>query len=145
MEESWTTRDLRVLDALVRRFEERGGAATPIDGHQLADQLGMLPEQVLLAVEALRPTYVDAQILAHPGADAYIVRGVTDEGRRAVGQWPTPEGIVDRLVQGLLDAADQELDEQKRSRLRSIAEGLRGFARDVAVGVISNAATAPLK
>jgi hypothetical protein len=30
-------------------------------------------------------------------------------------------------------------------RLRSIAEGLRGFARDVAVGVISNAATAPLK
>jgi len=73
------------------------------------------------------------------------IDGVTDAARRAAGQWPTPENLVERLAQGLLDAADQEPDEQKKSRLRSIAEGLRGFARDVVVGIISNAATSPLK
>jgi hypothetical protein len=71
----------------VRRFEERGGAAGAIDGQQLADQLGLPPEQLLLAVEALRPSYVDAQVLSHPDEDAYILCGVTAEARRAVGQW----------------------------------------------------------
>lgn len=87
MESTWASRDLPVLDALVRRYEERGGAATPIDGHQLANQLGMPSEQVTLAVEALRPSHVDAQILSHPGGDAYVLRSVTAEARRAVGQW----------------------------------------------------------
>ncbi len=93
---------------------------------------------------ALAPTY----LVVGPsmgGPESLGIDGVTDEARRAVGQWPTAERIVDRLVQGLLDAADQEPDEQKRSRLRAVAEGLRGFARDVAVGVISNAAVVPLK
>jgi hypothetical protein len=45
-----------------------------------------------------------------------------------------PGGLVDPLVQGLLGAADGEPDEQRRPRLRSIAEGLGGFAPDVAVG-----------
>jgi hypothetical protein len=85
MEESWTTRELRVLDAFVRRFEERGGAATPIDGQQLADQLGMSPAEVTQAVVALGPTFVDAEILF--GRDAYLIRGVTDEARQALGQW----------------------------------------------------------
>jgi hypothetical protein len=85
MEDVWTTRELHVLDALVRRFEERGGAATPIDGQQLADQLGMSPAEVTQAVVALRPTFVDAEVLF--GGDAYVLRNVTAEGRRAVGQW----------------------------------------------------------
>jgi hypothetical protein len=143
MEESWTTRELPVLDALVRRFEERGGAATPIDGQQLADQLGMPPEQVSLAVEALRPSYVDAQILAHPDGDAYILRGVTDEARRAVGQWPTPEAVVERIARALIEAADREPDQRKRSRLRAAGEALLGFGKDVAANAVANAAMLP--
>jgi len=144
MQSTWEPRDLPVLRAFVEYLEERGYPGS-VDGKQLAAQLGLPPQQVTLAVEALRPTYLQAEVLSHPDGDAYLLHRITDEGRRAAGQWPTPENIVDRLVQGLLDAAEQEPDEQKRSRLRSIAEGLRGFARDVAVGVISNAATAPLK
>lgn len=143
MEDTWTTRELPVLDAVVRYFDGEFDGVIP-SAQTFADRLGMDPEQVARAVMALAPTYL---VLARTmgGPESLGIQGVTDEARRAVGQWPTAEGIVDRLAQGLLDAAEHEPDEQKRSRLRSIAEGLRGFARDVAVGVISNAATAPLK
>jgi hypothetical protein len=104
-----------------------------ISEHELTEQLGLRPKQVSCAIEALRPTFLDIGIVGNQGAEAYLIRGITDAGRRAIGQWPSAETIVDRLAQGLLDAADQEPDEQRKSRLRSIAEGLRGFARDVAV------------
>ncbi len=69
------------------------------------------------------------------------ILGVTDAARRAVGQWPSAETWADRIVQALLDAADQEPDEAKRSRLRSAAESLGGLGRDVLVGVLSGGIT----
>jgi hypothetical protein len=69
------------------------------------------------------------------------VMGVTDEARQVVGQWPSPELWVDRLVQALREAAEQESDPERRGRLRAMAEGLGGFARDVAVGVLSGGIT----
>jgi hypothetical protein len=143
VESTWEPRDLPVLDEVVRFYEEESHGQIP-SAQTIADRLGMDPQQVAKAVRALAPTY----LVVSPsmgGPESLGIDGVTDEARRAAGQWPTAEGIVDRLVQGLLDAADQEPDEQKRSRLRAVAEGLGGFVRDVAVGVISNAATAPLK
>jgi hypothetical protein len=78
-------RELRVLAALVRRLDERGGAATPIDGQQFADQLGMSPAEVTQAIAALRPTFVDAEVL-WGGRNAYLLRGVKAEARQALGQ-----------------------------------------------------------
>ncbi len=69
------------------------------------------------------------------------IEGVTDEARRAVGQWPSPEVWADRIVRGLLDAADREPDQEQRSRLRAVAEGLGDFDRDVLVGVLSTGIT----
>jgi hypothetical protein len=142
IESTWESRDLPVLETVVRYIDKHAGSRYP-QVFDVAEITGLHMTEVLRALQALDPTYVELRPVGH--AEHWVVARVTDEARRAVGQWPTPEGIVDRLIQGLLDAADQEPDEQKRSRLRSIAEGLRGFARDVAVGVISNAATAPLK
>ena len=77
------------------------------------------------------------------GADAqnYFVDGVTPQARQAVGQWPSPEVWVDRLVAALREAAEREADPERRGRLRAMAEGLGGFARDVAVGVLSGGIT----
>ena len=61
--------------------------------------------------------------------------------RRAVGQWPSPEVWVDHLVAALREAAERESDPEKKTRLRAMAEGLGGFARDVAVGVMSGGIT----
>ena len=70
-----------------------------------------------------------------------LFTGVTDAARRAVGQWPSPEVWVERLVQALHEAAEREPDPERRGRLRAMAEGLGGFARDVAVGVLSGGIT----
>jgi hypothetical protein len=75
------------------------------------------------------------------GPSGCSIAGVTDEARRAVGQWPSAEVWVDRLVEALREAAEREPDPERRGRLRAMAEGLGGFARDVAVGVLSGGIT----
>jgi hypothetical protein len=145
VEDTWEPRDRPILDAIVRYFDETDEpfqAGIPTE-ETFAEITGRDVGEVRRSVRALRRSYLEAQD-GGMGGETMIV-GVTDAAREKVGQWPTAEGIVDRLAQGLLDAADREPDEQKRSRLRAVAEGLRGFARDVAVEVVSNAAFLPLK
>jgi hypothetical protein len=129
----------------VRYFEESDDPYLPgiPTEETFAEVTGRDVREVRKAVQNLRESY----LMVQDGGmgDSMMILGVTDEARRAVGQWPSPEGIVDRLVQGLLDAAAREPDERKRSRLRAVAEVLGGFARDLAVGVLSNAAVVPLK
>jgi hypothetical protein len=61
------------------------------------------------------------------GPGRCIILGITDEARRAVGQWPSPEAVADRIVAELLAAASQEPDESKRTKLRAAAETLGSF------------------
>ena len=67
----------------------------------------------------------------------WFVATVYPSARTAVGQWPSGEAWTDRIVKALSEAADREPDETKRSKLRATADALGGFARDVAVGVLS--------
>jgi hypothetical protein len=59
--------------------------------------------------------------------------------RRAVGQWPTAENLVEALAAGIAQAADHESDPERRTRLRAIAQGLGSFANAVAINVVSQA------
>ena len=72
------------------------------------------------------------------------IMGVTDEARQAVGQWPSPESLADRIIRELPDAAEREPDEAQRPRLRAAADALGGFGRDLLVNVIANVATKPI-
>ena len=139
MESTWEQRDLRVLDAIARYFDEEDSAVIP-DVATFAEISGMDPGQVGRAVRALSPRFIKTG----PGLGGLTevpIMGVTDEARQAVGQWPSPEVWVDRLVQALREAAEREPDPERRGRLRAMAEGLGGFARDVAVGVLSGGIT----
>jgi hypothetical protein len=139
MESTWESRDLPVLDAIVRYFDEHDGAEIP-DVATFAKFTGMDPTQVARAVRALSPRFIKTQA-SLGGLMEVAVMGVTDEARQAVGQWPSPEVLVERLVQALREAAEREPDPERRGRLRALAEGLGGFARDVAVGVLSGGIT----
>jgi hypothetical protein len=55
VESTWESRDLPVLDATVRYFEEEFDGVYP-SAQTFADRLGMDPEQVAKAVTALAPT-----------------------------------------------------------------------------------------
>jgi len=139
METTWT-RELLVLDAIASRFEQHGPGVC-IEANDLAKRTEMSPGQVSRAVSNLHPTHLEVEVLEHPAGDAFIVSRITDEGRQAVGQWP--KAALDRLVQALLDAADQEESEDRRSRLQGAADTIGGFARDVATNAIANAVMLP--
>lgn len=139
MESTWERRDLPVLDAIVRYFDEHDGPEIP-DVGTFVKLTGMDAGQVGRAVRALSPRFVKTGA-ALGGLMDVAIMGVTDEARQAVGQWPSPEVWVERLVQALREAAEREPDPERRGRLRAMAEGLGGFARDVAVGVLSGGIT----
>ena len=139
MESTWEQRDLPVLDAIVNYFDEEDSAVIP-DAATFTEITGMDPGQVGRAVRALSPRFIKTA----PGLGGLTevgIMGVTDEARRAVGQWPSAEVWVDRLVEALREAAEREPDPEKKGRLRAMAEGLGGFARDVAVGILSGGIT----
>jgi hypothetical protein len=142
MESTWERRDLPVLDAVVRYFEERD----PMDPHipnvrTFAEITGFPVEQVYRAARSLAPSYLSVEGWLSDDLGALSITRVTDQARRVVGQWPSPEVWVDRLVEALREAAEREPDPERRGRLRAMAEGLGGFARDVAVGVLSGGIT----
>jgi hypothetical protein len=139
MESTWERRDLPVLDAIVRYFDEHDGPEIP-DVETFVKLTGLDPGQVARAVRALSPRFIKTGA-ALGGLMDVAIMGVTDEARQAVGQWPSPEVWVERLVQALREAAEHEPDPERKRRLRVLAEGLGGFARDVAVGVLSGGIT----
>ena len=142
MESTWEPRDLPVLDAIVRYFDEQDSAEIP-DAGTFARITGMDPGQVGRAVRALSPRFVKTG----PGLGGLTevpIMGVTDEARQAVGQWPTPEAVADRIVAALQEAAEREPDQGKRTKLRAAAETLGSFGRDLLVNVAANVATKPI-
>lgn len=63
------------------------------------------------------------------------MKRVSGNARRLVGQWPTAEQFVDELAQRLGQAADDEPDEERPSRLRELASSAGDVARNVFVDV----------
>jgi hypothetical protein len=95
MESTWETRDLPVLDAIVRYYDEDDSAVIP-DVQTFAEITGMDPGQVARAVRALSPRFIKTGPSMGGLMDVAIM-GITDEARQVVGQWPSPEVWVERL------------------------------------------------
>lgn len=136
MEDTWTSRELPVLNAVVKAFEDR-------DRRQLRvaelTALCDLPESdvqaALRSLDSASPPYLEAPRPGWGATYPAIITGVTERARRAVGQWPTPESLVDRLAEAFGQAAEHEADPQKRGRLREVASWLGQAGRDIAVKV----------
>lgn len=102
----------------------------------IAARTGLELAEVARSLDAMDPTFVDFRKTETGGDPTFwYVNKVTPDARRAVGQWPTPEGLVDRLVQGFSDAADHEEDAERHYQLRQAAGLLGETVRDVAVRV----------
>jgi hypothetical protein len=102
----------------------------------IAGRTGLELAEVARSLDAMDPTFVDFRKTETGGDPTFwYVNKVTPEARRAVGQWPTPEGLVDRLVQAFNKAADNEEDAERHYQLRQAAGLLGETLRDVAVQV----------
>ena len=134
MEDTWASRELPVLDAVVRLLEVEPEVLMA----EIAAETGLEPDAVERALLALEGPYVSriAKPWGFPPTD-WRVSAVTADARRAVGQWPSPEGLVDALAEAFGSAAEQEPDSEKKGRLRQFGTLLSGTGRDVATEVIS--------
>jgi hypothetical protein len=131
--DTWFSRELPVLDAAVSLLDE--GIDFP-EATDIAERSGLDVKDVARALLALKGEYVDLlQSMGDPGG--WAVSEVTSAARRAVGQWPSPEGVVDALAEAFGSAAEQEPDSEKKSRLRQVGSFLSGTGRDVATEVVS--------
>jgi hypothetical protein len=142
MESTWETRGLPVLDAIVRYYDEDDSAEIP-DVETFAKITEMDAGQVDRAVRALSPRFIKTEG-TFGGLMNVSVVGITDEAREKVGQWPTADAFADQIVAALLEAAEDEPDERKRTKLRAAAETLGSFGRDLLISVAANVATKPI-
>jgi hypothetical protein len=102
----------------------------------IAERTGLELAEVARSLDAMDPTFVDFRKTETGGDPTFwYVNKVTPEARQAVGQWPTPEGLVDRLVQAFNNAASHEQDPERHYQLRQVAGLLGETLRDVAVRV----------
>jgi hypothetical protein len=141
IEPTWATRELPILAAALRRVD-----AGDFDVHQLEgirQELGFTPDELLAGLRALRsadPPYVDVQLMGgwtreHAGGG--FVEEVSERARRELGQWPSPENLVDQLAAALARAAEEEPAAERKGRLAQAAEVVSGMARDIAVQVVA--------
>jgi hypothetical protein len=132
VEDTWTNRDLPVLEAAVRLLDADGHWVSVRD---IANATGIEPEDVARSLVALYPRYVGEMDQFTGGPEPLTISTVTAEARERVGQWPTPESLIERLAAAFNAAADHEPDERKRGRIREIAGMLTGTLKDLAVAV----------
>ena len=64
----------------------------------------------------------------------------TGEALRVVGQWPSPETQLERLISALQAVADDDSrPQEERSRFRQVALLLGGAASQIAIGALGGA------
>lgn len=136
MEDTWTGRDLPVLDAVVSQMDEVNKTGGWPDGADIAKNTGLEVLDVAAALDALEGEYLDLQRTAGDPS-AWFVTGVSSAARRVVGQWPTGESLIERLAAGIGEAAEREADPKRKERLLVVARELAGMAKAVAVNVAS--------
>lgn len=137
MEETWTTRDLVVLTAAVALTEKLAPREIP-DGEEIVNETGLAERDVILALSALNDEYlkVDRRGAGLDDASRLAITKIYPAARFAVGQWPTGEVMLDKLVAGLERAADAEDDPERKSKLKDTASWLGAGLRDTAANVL---------
>jgi hypothetical protein len=136
--DTWTDRDLPVLNAIVEMTEQGADSVEPAD---ISGFIGMPEDQVQRALQALAdehpPFFEASEATAAEGRIVLLVANPTGYARRTVGAWPTAETLADRLVQALATAADNEPDEEKRSKAKQTALFLGSAGKDLLVNVLA--------
>jgi hypothetical protein len=99
MDDIWASRDLPVLDAVVSQVDELLVKGNMPDAADIAAATGMEITEVVTALTALDGHFIDLRKTFEPSG--WFVTNVTPEARRAVGQWPTGENLIERLAAGI--------------------------------------------
>jgi hypothetical protein len=140
--DTWSWRDLPVL-----REAARGVDAEPILGIRLgevAEATGLNNADVYRASKALQAAgLVELREYAGDGSDNSF-EGVSGAARVLVGQWPTEETALDRMIAALEEIAANTDDSDTRTNAQKFAAWLRTGATTVGLSVATAAITGRL-
>jgi hypothetical protein len=137
-EDTWTTRDLPVLRAVVDIYDRTRDAIDPDD---IEAAVGLDKDTVQRALRALNtePYFLDVTQI-HSG-EIWAVGAPTGHALRVAGAWPSPENLLERLIAALQDAAKDEMrTPEERGKFKQAAGWLGSFASQVAIGALGGAA-----
>ena len=139
---TWEDRDRPIL-ARIAELDEEGALGGPsvYSTGDLAEDLGIEPARLDRIVER----FVEHGYVTTVGGGGLVygsigLRGITGQGLKALGEWPSTEGDLTALIGALLEAADATEDVEQRNRLRTIATWLGEFTQDVAANVAASLA-----
>lgn len=134
MQDTWTARDLPVLDATVSLLDK----SYMVTVSDIAARTGVPVAAAARALEALDPDYVDFRKTTTGGDPTFwYVLKVTPEARRIVGQWPTAGSLIDRLAAQLTAEAAREADPERKGLLSYAARLIGDTLRESAVQAAS--------
>jgi hypothetical protein len=135
MEATWGGRELPVLEAVIGQIDLLPLTSQWPDARDIASITGLALADVGAALAALDDVYIT--LMKTVGVSSRYVTAVTPEARRAVGQWPTAESLIEQLATRIGEAAEREADPERKGRLQAVARGLGGVASEIAVNVAS--------
>ena len=141
MESTWEWRDLPVLRVVVEMID-RHGPVPGVNLREISEQTGLSIEDVRRATYALENEFI-APLKRGIGGDGgmWRVGEVYAPARQAVGQWPTPESLTDRIIDALEDTVANGETEEKRTRAQKLLAGLKDVGKEVLTAVIVKATT----
>jgi hypothetical protein len=141
VEETWTSRDLPVLKAVVELYEATSSSRSPVTAVQKATGFDAGKVEQALKVLHTQPYLHGGMKGRGAGGLVYRTAGApTAEGLRAAGAWPTPESQIERVLAALTSAAeDPTRPAEERSKLKQLALGFSGAAYQIALNALGGA------
>ena len=131
----WAARDLPVLVYLVDQLDSLD--TNRVEPEDVAAATGLDLDAVHRALRTLadaEPPYIEGPRAAE-AAYPLFVTGLRERAYRAVGAWPTAEGLAQQLVAAIDSAAETEPDPAEKSRLRALGSWLAGTGGKVALEI----------
>lgn len=132
--DQWSTRDLPVL---LKLAEYRN-----LDGRQILPRIhealgGLAEDEMIESIDALEDGgYLEAHWQRMMSGRVLMGVKLRERGRRALGIWPSAEG-VDALVDALRQAEDVVDDPEEKTLIRRAAGAVGSVSRDVMVDVMA--------
>jgi hypothetical protein len=111
-----------------------------MDADDIAAVAKLDANSVQRALRALstEPFFAEGQETAN--GDILWVGKSTSSALRVAGQWPSPEALLEGLINALETAGeDATRVPGERSKLKQVATGLRGAAAQIAIGALGGA------
>ena len=144
-QETWTTRDLPVLDWLVE--QSTVGDHQRHEPAKIAQALGMEQSVVDAALQRLllaQPPYIGGRRSGQQHGLVFVT-GVTERALVATGAWPGSDGSPARLAEALAALADREPEgSPERTRLQKAAAAVGSVGQAALNAAISTAVGAAM-